>query len=388
MKMSIVTSVVLILALFAGSGSADGPGQVKQASGPSHIEGTWQGTLHTPDGHDLRLVLKIAKDDKTRLTGTMYSLDHNGASMTGNSVSFAGGTLRFVNQFYGLTYEGKIAADGNSISGTVTQNGSFPLVLERATPDTEWAIPAPPSKMPAMAADAMPGVEVATIKPSPPHAPRTMLTFRGSEIVIERMSLSDLIEYAWDVHERQIVDAPSWMATDQWDIEAKPDTPGMPNSDQMKEIVQKLLEERFALKFHQEKRDMAAYVLTVGKDGPRMAKSGDPSARAGYSVGPGGLIRMHDATMGDFAGLLTRTTLDRPVLDRTGLQGRWNFELKWLWDESQFAGQVLPPPPGDPATSLPPLFTAIQEQLGLKLESQKTDVPVLVVDHVDHPSPN
>ena len=97
---------------------------------------------------------------------------------------------------------------------------------------------------------------------------------------------------------------------------------------------------------------------------------------------------MHDATMGDFAALLTRTTLDRPILDRTGLEGRWDFTLRWLWDESQFGGQVPPPPAGDPAASLPPLFTAIQEQLGLKLESQKADVPVLVIDHVDRPSPN
>jgi uncharacterized protein (TIGR03435 family) len=178
------------------------------------------------------------------------------------------------------------------------------------------------------------------------------------------------------------------MATDPWDIQVKPDAPGMPDADQMKEIVQKLLAERFALKFHQEKRDMAAYVLTVARDGPKLNRSAESLPRAGYSVGPGGLIRMRDATMADFAGLLTRTTLDRPVLDRTGLESRWNFTLKWLWDESQFGGQVPPPPAGDPAAALPPLFTAIQEQLGLKLDAQKTDVPVLVIDHVDHPSPN
>jgi uncharacterized protein (TIGR03435 family) len=365
------------------------PGQAQTPpAGKIGIAGTWQGTLDTPDGHELRLVLKIAKGDKGGLNGTMYSLDQNGRPIAGDEVRFEGGTLRFVNKFLGMSYEGKISADGNSISGTMTQNGSLPLVLVRATADTEWAIPVPPSRIPAMAADATPGVEVATVKQSPPHAPRTMLTFRGSEIVIERMSLNDLIEYAWNVHEKQIVGGPGWMSTDEWDMEAKPDTAGTPSSGQMREIVQKLLEERFALKFHEETRDMAAYVLTVGKDGPKMAKSGDPSGRAGYQVGPGGLIRMHDATMDDFAGLLTRTTLDRPVLDQTRLGGRWSLEMKWLWDESQFGGQVPPPPPGDPATSLPPLFTAIQEQLGLKLESEKTQVPVLVIDHVAPPSAN
>ena len=359
----------------------------KRAVAKAEIAASWQGTLHTTDGRGFRLVLKITKNQKGELGGTLYSLSQGGAPITGNSVSFEGGTLRFVNQFYGLSYEGKISADGDSISGTYTQNGSYPLVFEKASPDTEWTVPAPPH-LSTMAADAIPGVEVATIKPSPPNAPRTMLTVRGSEVVIERMSLNDLIEYAWVVHDRQIVGASGWMSTDKWDIEVKPDAPGMPNSEQIKEIVQKLLEERFGLKFHQEKREMAAYVLTVDRDGTKMAECSDSSARAGYSVGPGGLIRMRDATMADFAGLLTRTTLDRPVLDRTGLDGRWNFELKWLWDESQFGGQVPAPAAGDPASELPPLFTAIQEQLGLKLDSQKTDVPVLVIDHVDHPSPN
>jgi bla regulator protein blaR1 len=386
MRACVVVSAVFAV-LLVSSGFAQGLGESSHLSESARIAGTWQGTLHTPDGRNMRLVLKITRDEKAGLIGTLYSLDQNGMPMTGNSVSFAGGTLRFVNQFHGLTYEGKISADGNSISGTMTQNGSVPLDLERATPETEWAIPAPPRIL-AMAADATPGVEVATIKPSPPNAPRTMLTFRGSEIVIERMSLKDLVEYAWGVHEKQIAGGPAWMETNRWDIEAKPDTPGMPDADQMKEMVRKLLEERFALKFHQENREMAAYELTVGKDGPKMARSGDPAGRPGYSVGPGGLIRMHNATMSDFAGLLTRTTLDRPVLNRTGLEGRWNFELKWLWDESQFGGQVPAPPPGDPAASLPPLFTAIQEQMGLKLESQKAEVPVLVIDHVDRPSAN
>jgi uncharacterized protein (TIGR03435 family) len=239
-----------------------------------------------------------------------------------------------------------------------------------------------------MAVDATPGVEVATIKPSPSNAPRTVLTFRGSEIVIERMSLNDLIEYAWDVHEKQIVGGPGWMGTNKWDIEVKPDTPGMPSSDQMREIVQKLVEERFVLKFHREKRVMAAYVLAMGKDGPKITKSASDPGLPRYSVGPGGLIRIHNATMGNFASLLTRTTLDRPVLDQTGLDGRWDFTLRWLWDESQFGGQVPPPPAGDPAASLPPLSTAMQEQLGLKLESQRTPVDVMVIDHGDQPSPN
>jgi uncharacterized protein (TIGR03435 family) len=361
--------------------------QTKPVSNRS-IEGTWQGTVHTPDGRDLRIVLQIAKGDNGALKGTLYSIDQNGSPVAANSVSFEERTLRLESQLWGLTYEGRMSPDGNSISGTVQSNGSYPLVLERATPETAWTIPAPPPHIAPMAADANPGIEVAAIRPSPPNAPRTVLTFRGSMIVIQRMSLNDLIEYAWNVQEKQIIDGPGWMTTDKWDIEAKPDTPGMPSSDQLRQMVEKLVGERFALRSHEEKREMAAYVLALGKDGPKMTKSADQSGGPRYSVGPGGLIRMLNANMGDFAALLQRTTLDRPVLDQSGLRGRWDFVLRWRWDESQFGGQVPPPTADDPAASLPPLFTALQEQLGLKLESQKADVPVLVIDHVAHPSPN
>jgi uncharacterized protein (TIGR03435 family) len=93
--------------------------------------------------------------------------------------------------------------------------------------------------------------------------------------------------------------------------------------------------------------------------------------------------------MGDFAGLMQSAVLDRPVVNRTALDGKWNFLLKWTPDESQFAGLgVKVPPPSDAADAPPPLFTAIQEQLDMKLDAQKTAVDVMVIDHVDHPSPN
>lgn len=78
------------------------------------------------------------------------------------------------------------------------------------------------------------------------------------------------------------------------------------------------------------------------------------------------------------------------MVNQTGLQGRWNFVLKWTPDESQFTGMgvKVPPPSADDVNAAPPLFTAIQEQLGLKLQALKTPVDVMVIDHVDHPSPN
>lgn len=94
-------------------------------------------------------------------------------------------------------------------------------------------------------------------------------------------------------------------------------------------------------------------------------------------------------SMADFAHTL-RAIFDRPVVDQTGLSGLWDFNLKWTPDETQFGGMMKGPmpPSDDSADAPPPLYTALQEQLGLKLESGKAQVPVLVIDQVEHPSPN
>jgi uncharacterized protein (TIGR03435 family) len=367
----------------AAHGQTPGSGAAEKGG----IAGTWQGTMRTPDGHNLRVVLKIAKDEKGGLSATLYNLDQNGPPMAGSSVSFERGTLRFVNDFPRLTYEGKMSADGNSISGTVTQNGSFPLVLQRATPETEWATPAPPRRIVPMAPDAKPGVEVATIKPTQPGTQLFMLTVRGEDLVVKNLPLTFVMKFAYPT--RPIVGFTGWMDTDKWDIAVKPDTPGMPSIDQEREILQKLLVERFALKVHEEKREMPAYALTVGKDGPKMTKSVDASLSPSFTLFPSGMLHAQSATMDDFARLLQGNVLGQQVVDETGLTGKWDFALQWTPDETQFAGmRGNVPPAADDANAPPPLLPAIREQLGLQLKSEKTQVPVLVIDHVDHPSPN
>lgn len=356
------------------------------------VVGSWQGTLHLPNGRDLRTVLKITKDDKGALHAMFYSIDQSGQGIPTSSISFENGTLKYGIEFISLNYEGKMSADGNSISGTSTQDpNSLPLVFARATPETEWTIPEPPKPIPPMAADARPSFEVATIKPTKPDEQGTYLTVRGSKVVGVNRSLNQLVEFAYDVQARQIAGGPDWMETEKWDIDAKPDTPGLPSVGQIKEMVQKMLAARFALKFHKDQREMGAYVLTVGKDGPKMKQNTDnPKGLPRLDFGPIGTLHVRNATMQNFTNMMQSAVLDRPVVNKTGLTGRWDFTLKWTPDESQFAGLgvKVPPPPADAADAAPPLFTAIQEQLGLKLEAQRTNVPVLVIDHVDHPSAN
>jgi len=356
----------------------------------SGIAGAWQGTEHTPDGHDLRMLLKIAKDQKGALSATLYSLDQGELPPSSAPVSFQEGKLRLVFDFPGLTYEGTMSADGNSMSGTMTYaKRSLPLALQRTKPEAEWAIPAAPAKLAPMAPDAKPDVEVATIKPSRPGNDQMNFEWHGGTLAIKNLTLSFIMSFAYDLPVRQITDKPGWMDTDKWDIEAKADTPGELSVSQLKGMMQKLFAERFGLQVHEEKRKMAAFVLSVSKDGPKMTKVTDASLSRGQTLYPSGVIIGKSLTIAALAETLQNYVFSKPVVDKTGLEGWWDFTLKWTPDDTQFpdAPESIRHP-ADDANAWPPLFTAIQEQLGLKLEEQKADVKVLVVDHVDHPSPN
>ncbi len=361
--------------------------QSQTATKETGIQGTWQGTLHAPNGQQLRVIAKVSGTEPNNLKVTMYSIDQGGQPMMATSSNFENGVLKFAIKFIDGSYEGKMSADGNSISGTWTQGpGNLSLVLERATPETAWTIPAPPPKIPPMAADANPSFEVATIKPSKPGE-RGKLMLMRAEFTTVNTTLEDLIKFVYGVQDKQVTGGPKWMESDKFDIAAKPDTPGLPDPEQLKSMVRKLLANRFALKFHQESKTMSAYVLTVAKSGPKMTKSG--ASFPGLFFQQLGVLTVRGATMQDFADLMQSTVLDRPVVDQTGLQGRWDFLLKWTPDESQFGGMGMKvPPPSNAADAPPPLFTAIQEQIGLRLEAGKAPVPVLVIDHVEPPSPN
>jgi uncharacterized protein (TIGR03435 family) len=359
----------------------------------SDIVGIWQGTLHVAAAADhpeinLRIVNKITRNDKGELKVADYSIDQGGQAMIATSASFANGVLKYSIEGIGGKYEGTMSADGKTITGAWTQGpGPLPLNLALTMPDDAWPIPEPAKPM---AADANPSLEVATIKPSQPDRPGRAFLWRGNRLVTFNTTLMALVGFAYDVQEKQVIGGPDWMDKEKFDIEGKPDTPGTPSSNQLRVMVKKLLTDRFQLKFHDEKRDLPAYVLTAGKTGPKMAKEdSNPNGLPGLFFRNLGDLNVRNATMEDFVHLLQSAVLDRPVVDQTGFAGRWDFELKWTPDDSQFGGMGMrAPPPSDAPDAPPPLFTAIQEQLGLKLESQKAQVDVMVIDNVGHPSPN
>jgi uncharacterized protein (TIGR03435 family) len=377
----VVFGLVHVNHAFAQSDAAPAQNSTKDLSG------TWQGTLHV--GKDLRIMVKIAKDAKGAYKADFYSIDQGGSSISVQSTTLQDGTVKMAVPSIAGAYEGKLSADGKSIDGKWSQGPNpFPLLLERAAAGAEWTIPEPPKKM---AADANPSFEVATIKPSKPDDQRTYLTVQGNRMISANFSLTDYISFAYGVQKKQVTGLPPWAETAKFDITAQPDIGGIPNDKQLKGMLQKLLAERFKLTFHHDKKELSVYILSVSKAGNKMNKEeSDPNGLPGlFFRGKLGDLGVRNATMADFTGLMQSVVLDRPVLDQTGLTGRWDFTLVWTPDDSQFAGMGAKiPPPTDSASAPPNLYTAIQEQLGLKLDATKAQADVLVVDTVEKPSDN
>jgi uncharacterized protein (TIGR03435 family) len=353
------------------------------------MAGTWQGTLNV--GQPLRIVFKVSTTDKDALKAVMYSIDQKSPAIPVSSVTLQVSTVKFAIPAAAAEYEGRLNSGGNSIVGNWTQGGGkpLPLNLERATDATAWTIPDAPAPVAPMKTDATPAFEVATIKPSQPNLPGKAFTMRGKEVLTLNTSVGDLIVFAYGLHPKQIVGGPSWIETEKFDITGQPDAPGRPNVSQFKIMVQKLLADRFQLAFHRDKKELSAYALTVAKSGSKLTKSEAGGNLPSLGFPKLGLLPARNANMEEFAQLLQGSVLDRPVVDQTGIAGRFDFTLTWTPDPTQFTGLgVTVPPPSDDPTAPPDLFTAIVQQLGLRLEATKAQVGVVVIDKLEKPSEN
>jgi uncharacterized protein (TIGR03435 family) len=340
----------------------------------------------------LRIVTKISKAAAGGYSAILYSIDQGGQPLPFDKVAVDGSSITMTLKLIGGKYEGKLSGDGNTIAGTWTQGPNpLSLPLSRATPETEWTIPTPPPPIPPMAANADPSFEVATIKPSKPDDQRKAFMVNGNQFHIINQPLTQMISFAFDVQAKQVIGLPDWAETDRFDIDGKPDGVGAPSGKQWKTMIQKLLADRFQLKFHKDKKELSVYVLSVSKTGEKMTKDdSNPNGLPALFFGGGlGKLNVRNALMTDFTGLMQSAVLDRPVLDQTGLAGRFDFTLNWTPDDSQFSGMgIKVPPPTDSADAPPNLYTAIQEQIGLKLEATKAPADVMVIDHVEKPSAN
>jgi len=215
-----------------------------------------------------------------------------------------------------------------------------------------------------------PKFEVASVRPSQPGVSGTYVLCESGRLTVYHDTLKSLIQLAWHLRDVQLVGGPGWIESDEFYIAAKGDPAA--SVDQCRAMVQALLMDRFKLAVHREMRQLPAYGLVVDPKGPKFHES-EASTRPDMTGGPG-QMKARRISIAILAQSLSRL-LDRPVLDLTGLTGRYDFELEWT-------------PEGDTAGTGPSIFTAVQEQLGLRLETKTGPMEVLVIDHVEKPEEN
>jgi uncharacterized protein (TIGR03435 family) len=255
------------------------------------------------------------------------------------------------------------------------------------------------------AADAkLPAWDVSTIKPSSSDERGSMIQFTPDGVKYTNVSLWIIVREAFRLEDDHLFGGPGWSKTSMFDVEAKvapEDAPKLKDLTfaQRQQMVVSLVEERFGLKYHHETRDLPLYDLVVAKGGSKLTPSKpDPPAEDGDEKHANRRLmsgRGHIESVGtgteDLARILSGT-LGRTVVDKTGLAGRFDYKLDWTPDNaSQQVMKASDPGPGENASSDiagPSLFTAIEEQLGLKLESSKGPVDVVVIDQLAQPTAN
>jgi uncharacterized protein (TIGR03435 family) len=241
-----------------------------------------------------------------------------------------------------------------------------------------------------MPADANPSFDVATIKPSDTSAPHgTFFRRNGRHLIAYNISVGGLIGYAYGLHTKQIVDGPSSLLGTHFDIEGVPDIDGHPDLKQSQLMFQKLLVSRFKLVFHYESREIPAYAIQIAKGGPKLTlTTRKPGDGTNFSYNCQAVLTVRNASVADIAQGMQGTFIDKPVVDQTGLNNRYDFDLKWTPDELQSYCPSDAARSRDDPNALPDLYTAIQEQLGLKLILTKAPIQVMAIDHIEAPSEN
>ncbi|MGA3236648.1 MAG: TIGR03435 family protein [Bryobacteraceae bacterium] len=230
-------------------------------------------------------------------------------------------------------------------------------------------------------------IEVASVKPSGNTSADSNLDSVRGRLTATNISVGYLIRFAYGVKDYQMERAPGWVDSALYDIAAKSANSKTGSLEDLKAMVRELLADRFQLTPHRETKPMRIYVLVVAKSGPKLTLHNDGTG-AGTRKGCGHLAGSR-LTMDVFATVLSRE-LETDVINQTGLPGKYDFQLDWAPDshpcrvaaDSQ-GGSAATDPSG-----LPSLYTALQQQLGLKMESAKGPVEFLVIDRVERPSEN
>ncbi len=235
-----------------------------------------------------------------------------------------------------------------------------------------------------------PAFEVASVKPNTSDDHRASMRMGGSELLLNNFSLKRLIMLAYDVKNFSI-SGPDWLDNVRFDVAAKP--PAGMTREQLKPMLRALLEERFKLQVHRESKTMTGYALVVGKGGLKVKELeesvGDNNGNAGSQISVGrGQLTASRMTMKSLADWL-QNPVDRPIADMTEIKGSFDIKLEWTPEENPVMaaahGAATGPNEGAErkADAGPTIFTALQEQLGLRLQTQKVPVDTVIIDRVE-----
>jgi uncharacterized protein (TIGR03435 family) len=227
-------------------------------------------------------------------------------------------------------------------------------------------------------------IEVASVKPSKPGVRGYAIQPLPGRLHTANTSLKMLVAAAYNVYDFQISGGPKWVEDDRYDVEVKAhgDTP--PTKAELRVMLQKVLADRFSLAFHRETKTLPVYALELAKGGAKFQQSKELAGDPYFRLFQRRQITAQRAPL----SLLTETLsqlLGRPVLDKTGLQGTYDFKLEWTPDATQVTSSDQPAATDD---NIPSLSSAVQEQLGLKLLSQKGPVEIVVIDRAEKASEN
>jgi uncharacterized protein (TIGR03435 family) len=217
-----------------------------------------------------------------------------------------------------------------------------------------------------------PAFEAASIHLSAGDETGGQLGYPPGRFTVENCTLSFIIQEIYGLREFQLVGGPKWISNRNFDITAEAASPV--GDDQLRLMAQTLLANRFHLRVHREMRPLPVYALIVGKNGPKLHAS-KGNGRGNIKTFANGSIGGNNVSLAFLAERLS-SYADRPVIDKTGFTEPIAFTLQWAPDET----------PAD--TTHPSLYTAVQEQLGLKLKPEKDPIEVLVIDHIERPTPN
>src|ERR1700733_9936221 len=226
------------------------------------------------------------------------------------------------------------------------------------------------------------------VKPSPSDSVRSIKFSPGGRLSARNATVRLLIKIAYDLNDDELTGGPVWIGLKRFDIDATPDAPDGDVVDQVRnrQRLQGLLADRFQLDLGSEMKMMSTYALVVGKSEPKLKKSQTPEAPTQFHANAGEVM-LTNATLDQFANAVS-DWVHQPVLNRTGLDGKYDLRLEWTPDQPVATADSTGAPLDQPANSGPTIFTALQQQLGLALQSRKNEALCKVVNRVQLPSEN